>query len=650
MGEWDGSWVGPVDNPDEYRLIEVLGGGGEGIVWKAESRLSGAIAYSAIKISDYIGTADEVKHWEHQHKFLTDINHPNLVRVKTTFPGAEKHLHSRLSGTDPSEAATTWKWYTVMSFEEGDTFNEWLGSAADPSVGERLRKMHSIATALDMLHQGSAGWSTPVAHGDVKALNIVVRKSDQSPVLVDLGLSRLAQSTGKQGLSLPYAAPELRKDGTSPDADRFAFIMTVCHSLSGEAPPINSDRSGPDLVALREQLLATPRLSGREALVDLIMSAAEGTRPPTLSTWLSSLTGILSQVTTKHIEKKATTQPTPPVPPQPRPRPDTSTRPAPLRPKPPRRRHRGRWVGAVLLACVIGGTAWAQSTGAVDLSAARDWAHRLTESDESEPPASPTAKDTDTPTSKATPPATRESEPSYTPQPASPDIDLSGGSTTIDIGGSVALTYELSHSLPGGWSLSLQRRMGTSGGWGDVKTLDSGSRSTSFSPSNLGTFKVRVAAKDRAGSVQSASAPKIVTVYGRVPLAKLLSGRAAQSVSIGSRTFTYYLRPNIASAFYDPVEGNPYFGYTSSPCRSIHLDIAVSDSAAAFTTAAPNSFEVRQESQDAVKVDTPPGTVQSLEVQLVPGQSWKAWFSGNHYLYVNGYAICSAVKQLEFPD
>src|SRR5947208_2345846 len=79
----------------------------------------------------------------------------------------------------------------------------------------------------------------PVAHGDVKPGNIVV-PDDGLAVLVDLGLMRIFDGTVIAGGTVPYAAPELFRDGapSTPATDRFAFIATVTHAILGDTPPV----------------------------------------------------------------------------------------------------------------------------------------------------------------------------------------------------------------------------------------------------------------------------------------------------------------------------------------------------------------------------------------------------------------------------
>jgi len=149
------------------------------------------------------------------------------------------------------------------------------------------------------MHSGSQT-AVPVAHGDVKPSNIVLRQ-DGSTVLVDLGLTRLADGAGRVGRSRPYAAPEMFQPGarSTPEADRFAFAATVVHAILGEPPPV-AETGGPDLATVQQRLQTNQNSARRLVLVSKLMEALTvppTQRPANLRGWLSSLTDTLSQLT-----------------------------------------------------------------------------------------------------------------------------------------------------------------------------------------------------------------------------------------------------------------------------------------------------------------------------------------------------------------
>jgi serine/threonine protein kinase len=292
MTDDDRFWVGPPSAPETYQLISCLGGGAEGEVWTAVLPLSAEGRRSvAVKILPAGADTGDEEAWVRHGHLLRSISHPGLVRVLEVFTGAPRHR----AGTVPAGSGR----YVVMDLIEGMTLREWLDENPGATVSARLRTLTTVAAALDEMHSGSQT-AVPVAHGDVKPSNIVMRP-DGSTVLVDLGLTRLADGAGRVGRSRPYAAPELFQAGarSTPEADRFAFAATVVHAVLGEPPPVG-EVGGPDLAAVEAKLRANQITMRRPILVNQLMAALSvppPNRPTNLRTWLASLTDTLSQVT-----------------------------------------------------------------------------------------------------------------------------------------------------------------------------------------------------------------------------------------------------------------------------------------------------------------------------------------------------------------
>ncbi len=183
--EDDRYWMGSAKSPDTYQLISPLGGGGEGEVWKGVVPLSesgrGLVAIKILPPND----GEDQDSWSRYSHLLRSLDHPGLVRVAA--PGMHR--------------------YVVMKLVEGVTLREWLDENPEAPISHRLRALMMVASALDEIHSGRQT-GVPVAHGDVKPSNIIMRK-DGSSVLVDLGLTTIADGQGRTGRSRPYAAPEL---------------------------------------------------------------------------------------------------------------------------------------------------------------------------------------------------------------------------------------------------------------------------------------------------------------------------------------------------------------------------------------------------------------------------------------------------------
>ncbi|WP_232661048.1 serine/threonine-protein kinase [Pseudonocardia sp. TRM90224] len=288
-------WVGPPDAPDTFRLVALLGAGGEGEVWRAVLPLSASGRRTvAVKIAHPAwDDPDREQRLQRLGHLLRSLSHPGLVRVTDVFVGPAKHREGK---AEPRSSAE----YVVMDFIDGPTLREWCDENPDATASQRLRMLRTVAAALDEMHSG-AETTVPVAHGDVKPSNIVVRDGGAGTVLVDLGLTRLVDATGVSGRSAPYAAPELRVLGAqaSPAGDRFAFAVTAAHVLVGQPPPTGPD-GWLDERALQALLRAAPATRRRPQLVRQVMAAItapEEARPGRLQSWLDDAADSLSQVT-----------------------------------------------------------------------------------------------------------------------------------------------------------------------------------------------------------------------------------------------------------------------------------------------------------------------------------------------------------------
>lgn len=291
MNTADSFWIGPYDRPDTYRLITMLGSGGEGEVWRASLHLSeSGRSDVAVKLIANDGTANE--EWDRFGDLLKALSHPGLVRVTDVFTGWGPHRGG-------AQGAGSLR-YVVMDHIDGLTLRDYVAEHPDLGAAKRLRLLNTPAAALDTMHSGRQT-GVPVAHGDVKPANIVVRE-DGSTVLVDMGLARLSDAAGRRGASFAYAPPEMRHPNAqaTPEGDAYAFAVTVASVLTGTPPPTGPD-GFLDRDALHAQLVTGEVTRRRPTLVREILgvlTAAPADRPRNLGTWLASTTESLSRVTT----------------------------------------------------------------------------------------------------------------------------------------------------------------------------------------------------------------------------------------------------------------------------------------------------------------------------------------------------------------
>jgi eukaryotic-like serine/threonine-protein kinase len=150
-----------------YEILEKLGEGGMGAVWKARDVVLDR--FVAIKVLPPARAEDAQRRqrFVQEAKAASALNHPNIVTIYEA--GAE-------AGQD----------YLVMEFIKGRTLAE-LTHRGPLKTGEALRLASQIAAALAAAH------AAHIVHRDIKPGNIMVTETGLVKV-VDFGLAKLADA------------------------------------------------------------------------------------------------------------------------------------------------------------------------------------------------------------------------------------------------------------------------------------------------------------------------------------------------------------------------------------------------------------------------------------------------------------------------
>lgn len=198
-----------------YRLTDVLGHGGFGVVYAAyDEELHRPVAIKALLAGSH---ADALRD---EARALASLNHPNVVQVY-----------------DVLEA--TGRLWLVMDLIQGDTLRSWQ-RARPRSEMELLVRYLAVAQGVAAIHDAG------LVHADIKPDNVLLA-TDGRVLLADFGLAREARTRMTTPAGTPrYMAPELGSGARfDARADQYAFCVSLWEALAGAPPNEPTQRSVP---------------------------------------------------------------------------------------------------------------------------------------------------------------------------------------------------------------------------------------------------------------------------------------------------------------------------------------------------------------------------------------------------------------------
>lgn len=214
----------PLQGLESYELLDVLGRGGMGVVYRGRHRQLDRNVAIKIVSPRLVTAGDAAQRFDREIAILGKLQHPGIVMA--TDAGRVK------------EAA-----YLVMELIDGCDLAKLVRRQGPLAVAEACEVARQIAEALAAAHAAGA------IHRDVKPSNVMLDRSGRAKLL-DFGLARASDiqdhqretSIGRLLGTLDYMAPEQASGNTVGDAaDLFGLGATLFFLLTGR-PPRSEDR------------------------------------------------------------------------------------------------------------------------------------------------------------------------------------------------------------------------------------------------------------------------------------------------------------------------------------------------------------------------------------------------------------------------
>lgn len=203
-----------------YVLLEKIGEGGMGVVWKSRQESTGRPVAVKLLSQRALGSERQQKRFEREVHLAARLEHPNIVRIYDS--GLQQGMY-----------------FYAMEMIDGATLDRYVTEKALSSV-EILKLFVRICEAIHFAHDKG------VIHRDLKPSNILIT-ADGQPHVLDFGLAKAIEDENELTISVSgdaagtpaYMSPEQaegRHDVVNERSDIFSLGVMLYRLLVGDTP------------------------------------------------------------------------------------------------------------------------------------------------------------------------------------------------------------------------------------------------------------------------------------------------------------------------------------------------------------------------------------------------------------------------------
>jgi len=215
----------------KYDVVEILGKGGMGVVYKATDSRIGRLVAIKMMTGGFADNPDLLKRFYREAQATGMLQHPNIVIIYD------------LGDQDGNP-------YIVMEYLEGDPMDKLIANKREVSLVEKLNWIIQCCNGLNYAHQRG------IVHRDIKPANIIILR-DGSIKILDFGIARMGDKsmtrTGQVVGTITYMSPEqINAQVVDGRSDIFSTGVMLYELLTGALPFEGKDTASTLLKIIHE--------------------------------------------------------------------------------------------------------------------------------------------------------------------------------------------------------------------------------------------------------------------------------------------------------------------------------------------------------------------------------------------------------------